>query len=810
MIADLKHAFRSLLKSPGFSAIAVLTLALCIGANSAIFSVVHAILLKPYPWPDSDRLVYCYNTYPLMGLENAGISVPDYLDRREGVAGFADAAIYYYEGFNLSSGNHPERVGGLVATPSLFSTLESGAALGRVFTADDAQPGHEKVVVLSHALWRDRFGGDRGILGRTIRLNAEPYTVIGVMPESFYYPSPRNQLWVPFAFTAAQRSDAERGREFSEMIARLKPGATTAGVQRDLDAIQTRVAERVAANREFWKAAGFGGRTVGFLDHNTDKVRGMLWLVQAGVVAALLIGCANVASLLLARAVSRERELAVRAALGASRSRLVRLLLTESVVLFLAGGTLGLLVALFGLDALRAIGLSTLPRAFDVQLDPTVFGFTLLCALVAGIVFGALPAWSASRHDAGAALKEAGTRATAGRRTQMLRASLVVSEIALAVMLLSTAGLLIKSFERLQDQSPGFSSTHVLTAQLQLAGPGYGDATAQNQFYERLLARARTLPGVTHAAITTSLPFGNSFSQSSYTIDGYTPPAGQPQPHGYRMSVSPDYFQTLGVSVLRGRAFTEQDAATTAGSVIIDRVLAERYWPGQDPIGRKIFDGDDTKGKPWTIVGVVATVKNQSLETTMKKETLYYPLAQAPESSAVLVLKTSVEPSSLITPLRTALAAIDPEQPLSDIKTLNARIDDSLVARRAPMLLLSLFSGIALLLAALGVYGVLAFSVAQRASEFGIRVALGATPGDIAGLVLRQGLRLVVIGLAAGLAGYLALSRIVAQLLYGVSAADPLTLALAPLVLAAVAIAACLLPARRATKVDPIVALRAE
>lgn len=806
----MKHTVRSLLRTPGFTAIAVLTLALCIGANSAIFSVLHAVLLKPYPWPESERLVYCYNTYPLMGLPNAGVSVPDYLDRRAGVAGFADAAMYYYDSFNLATGSAPERLSGLVATPSLFSTLRTGAALGRVFTDDDAQPGRDHVVVLSHAAWKNRFGGDPAILGRIVRLNAEPYTVVGVMPEGFYFPSPRVQAWVPFAFAPRQRTDAERGHEFSSMIARLKPGATRDSVQRDLDAIQARNAERIADSREFWQSSGFGGRTAGFLEQNVADVRGMLWLIQAGVAAALLIGCANVASLLLSRALGRERELAIRAALGAGRARLVRLLLTESLVLFLLGGGLGLLVALGGVRALSSLGLSSLPRAYGVQLDFTVFAFTLLCALLAGLIFGAFPAWSAARGDAAAALKESGARATAGRRTQRLRAALVVVEIALAVMLLSTAGLLVKSFARLQAQSPGFVAENVLTARLNLSGPGYADPVARAALYDRLLARARALPGVTHAALTSSLPFGGSFSQSSYSIDGYTVPAGQPQPHGYRQSVSPDYFPALGIPLLRGRGFTDQDSARAPGVVIIDRVLAERYWPGGDPIGRKILGGDGPGDKPWTIVGVVSVVKNTSLEQAVTKESLYFPLAQIPESSAMLVLKTAADPASLIAPLRAAMAELDPDQPLSDIKPLTARLDDALAARRAPMLLLSLFSGLALLLAALGVYGVLAFSVTQRTAEFGIRLALGATTRDIAALVLGQGTRLVAFGVAGGLLGYLALSQLVAQLLYGVSAADPATLALAPLVLVAVAIAASLLPARRATRVDPMVALRAE
>jgi predicted permease len=810
MLQDFRFALRSLAKTPGFAAIAILTLALCIGANSAIFSVVHAILLKPYPWPDSEKLVYVYDTYPQMGLANAGVSIPDYLDRRAGVSGFADSAMFHTRSFNLASATEPERIIGLRATPSLFTTLETSALLGRVFNDTDAQPGNDHVVVLSHALWKNRFGADPAIVGKTIRLNTEPVTVIGVMPAAFYFPSPRVQAWVPFAFTPAERSDNERGNEYSSMIARLKPGATPAAVQRDLDAIQARNAERIADSREFWKNSGFSGRTQGFLEQNVSNIRGMLWLVQAGVAAALLIGCANVASLLLARAVSRERELAIRAALGAGRARLVRLLLTESLVLFLVGGALGLVVALWGVGALSSVGLSTLPRAFGVTLDFTVFGFTLLCALATGLLFGALPAWSASRGDAAAALKEAGTRATAGRRTQTLRAALVVIEIALAVMLLSTAGLLVKSFAKLQRENPGFVAENVLTAQLNLAGPAYADPANRSALHERLLERVRALPGVTAAAITSSLPFGNSFSQSSYRIDGYTPPAGQPQPHGYRLSVSPDYFRALHIPVLRGRAFAAQDGATAPGVVIIDRVLADRYWPGGDPLGRKILGGDGPGDKPWTIVGVVATAKNTSLENPVTKEALYFPLAQSPEMFSTLVLKTTTAPSTLIAPVRAAMAAIDPEQPLFDIKTLSARIDEALVARRAPMILLSLFSGVALLLAALGVYGVLAFSVAQRTSEFGIRLALGATAQNIAALVLRQGSVLVLAGIAAGLLGYLALSRIVAQLLYGVAATDPATLAIAPLVLALVALAACLLPARRATKVDPMVALRAE
>lgn len=811
MLNDLKYALRSLLKTPGFAVIAIATLALCIGANSAIFSVVHAILLKPYPWPDSDRLVYVYNTYPLMGLPNAGTSIPDYLDRKAGVSGFADMAMFTNRSYNLASDREPERIIGLRATPSLFTTLQTGAALGRVFTEAEAQPGSDQVIVLSHNLWKNRFGASPAIIGQTIRLNTQAYTVIGVMPEGFYFPTPRTQAWVPFAFTPAEMTDNERGNEYSSSIARLKPGATLADVQRDLDVIQARNAERLTDSREFYKTSGFGGTVQGFLEQNVANIRGMLWLVQAGVAAALLIGCANVASLLLARAVARERELAIRSALGAGRARLMRLLLTESLLLFLAGGGCGLLVAWWGVDAFGSLGLSTLPRAFGVQLDPTVFAFTLLCALLTGLAFGALPAWSASRGDAAAALKEAGTRGSAGRRTTSLRAALVVGEIALAVMLLSTAGLLIRSFERLLQQNPGFVPGGVVTARLSLPDAKYDQPAKRLAFAEAALARLRALPGVTAAGLTDVLPFTGNNSSGSYQMPDLVLPAGAPLPHGQQRAVDPGYFKTMGMTLLRGRLFTEADAEGAQKVVIIDRVLADRYWPGQDPLGKRISrGGTDADPTMWIIVGVVAPVKVQGLDEDVKKETLYYPFAQTTRNNLILVVKTAGDPAALSAAVRDAVRSADPEQPVFDIRTMQQRMDEVAQSRRAPMLLLSLFSGVALLLAVLGVYGVLAFSVAQRTSEFGVRLALGASAGDIAALVLRQGARLVLLGIAAGLAGYLALSSVIGKLLYGVAATDPLTLALAPVVLALAALAACLLPVRRAVRINPLEALRTE
>lgn len=811
MLSDLKYAFRSLGKSPAFALIAIATLALCIGANSAIFSVINAILLKPYPWPGADRLVYVYNTYPLMGLPNAGVSIPDYLDRRAGVAAFADTAMFTNMSYNLASAGEPERIIGLRTTPSLFTTLQTGAAQGRVFTDAEAQPGADHVIVLSHPLWKNRFGANPAIIGQTIRLNTESYTVIGVMPEGFYFPSPRTQAWLPFAFTARQKTDAERGYEYSSSIARLKPGATLAAVQRDLDVIQARNAERLTDSREFYKTSGFGGRVEGFLEQNVADIRGMLWLVQAGVAAALLIGCANVASLLLARAVARERELAIRAALGAGRGRLMRLLLLESLILFLGGGVLGLFVAWWGVDALGSLGLSTLPRAFGVQLDFSVFAFTLSCALLTGLGFGALPAWTASRSDAAAALKEAGARGSAGRRTTFLRAALVAGEIALAVMLLSTAGLLVRSFERLQEQNPGFSPGGVITARLSLPDAKYDQPAKCIAFADATLARLRALPGVTAAGLTDVLPFLGNNSSGSYKMPDLVLPAGAPSPHGQQRAVDPGYFKAMGMTLLRGRMFTAADTEGTQKVVIIDRVLADKYWPGQDPLGKRISSGGtDEHPDIWTIIGVVAPIKFQGLDEEVKKETLYYPFAQSTRTNLILVVKTAGDPTALTAAVREAVHSADPEQPVFDIRTMQQRMDEVAQSRRAPMLLLSLFSGVALLLAVLGVYGVLAFSVAQRTSEFGVRLALGATPSDIAALVLRQGARLVLLGVTVGLAGYLALSSIVGRLLYGIAPTDPATLALAPVVLAFAALLASWLPARRATRVNPIEALRTE
>ncbi len=804
-------ALRSLTKAPGFAAVAILTLALCIGANSAIFSVVNAILLRPYPWPGSDRLVYVHNAFPKMGADNIGsISVPDYLDHRAGVPSLAESALITGFSANLASDGAPERVYGLTVTPSLFAVLQTPPALGRTFTDAEAQPGIAKTVVLRDNFWRSRFAANPAVIGQTLRLNGEPHTIVGVMPPGFYFPSQRAQFFVPFAFTPEQKSEAQRITQFATMVARLRPDATLEQTQRELDAVHRAARERLPNLQREHDATGYGSVALGFLEHNVRGVRTMLWLLQAAVAVALLIGCANVANLLLARASARQRELAIRAALGAGRGRLVRQLLAESLVLFLAGGTLGLLVALWGLSAVNSLGVGDLPRGFGVTLDASVFIFTLLCALVTGLAFGALPAWSATRANAAAALKSAGTRTTASRRQLSLRSTLAVTQIALSLMLLATAALLIKSFARLQRESPGFVTDGVLTASLSLPASKYGSAEKRAAFATEVTSRLQALPGVLEVGATNSLPFAGPNPQGGYEIQGRENPPGTPNPNGMIRQVTPGYFRAMGITLLRGRFIAPTDTLGREPVVVIDKFAADRHWPGTDPIGQRVRRGGQPNAAWATIVGVVSTVKHWELEAAVAKETLYFPYAQVPHNNVTLVLRAAAEPTSLIAAVRRTVLAVDPEQPIFDVQTLAARLDASLQSHRAPMVLLSVFAGVALLLAALGIYGVLAFSVGQRTTEFGLRLALGADRPAILGLVLRQGLALVALGIALGLAGYLALSRWIATQLFQITPTDPATLILAPAFLATIALAACLLPARRATKVDPMVALRAE
>ncbi len=818
LFQDLRYGLRMLLAKPGFTIAAVLTLALGIGANSAIFSVINGLLLRPLPYPDGERLVYIYNTYPKMNLEFAGTSIPDYLDRREQADALEDIAMYHDASFNLAEQGAPQRLVGIVATSSLFSTLKVNAALGRVFSADESETGHDHVVVLSDAVWRNQFAADRAIVGRDIRLNGESYRVVGVMNPGFAFPNRNTQVWVPFAFTPKEKTDDERGHEYSESVGRLKPGATIAQLDAQFDAIVHRVADRIGASgtasgvgyKKFIESSNFTGRSKSLHDRWVGELKPVLLLLQAVVAFVLLIACANVANLMLTRVSARQKELSVRTALGAGRGRIARQLLAESMLLALAGAVAGLAVAAWCVQLIRLLGMDGGEQGFDVGLDSSVLVFTLILALITGVIFGLFPVlalWGQRPYEV---LKEGGRGSGGSRSARATRRVLVIVQMALAVTLLAGAGLLIRSFVRLQEASPGFNTEHVLSVRVDLPKNRYKDDPATAQFYERALAQVRALPGVSAAGIVSSMPFSNNNSSGSYYIEGLDLAAGESAPHGYVQVVDEDFFKTMQIPLIQGRWFQPSDSATSEKVLVIDDVLAKKYFGNTSPLGKRITQSDREKGPWYTIIGVVGTVKRNKLYELANKETYYYYYQQEPERSSTLAVRTALQPAALITPLREALLKIDPEQPIFDIQTMDERIHTSLDDRRTPMLLLLLFAAVALVLSAIGIYGVLAFSVASRTGELGVRMSIGASRNDILKLVLVDGARLAGIGLAIGLAGSLALSQLMKAQLFGVGVVDPVTLAAVIGVLAATALLACYLPARRASRVDPIEALRHE
>jgi len=799
---DLRFAVRTLLKQPIFTGVAVATLALGIGANTAIFSLLYQTLLRPLPYADAERLVFVWNTYPLMGLPQASVSIPDYLDRRGQATAIEDATLFRAGDFNLAE---EERLRGLIATPSFFPTLGREPFLGRGFTEDEATPGRDQVVVLTHGLWTTRFAGDETVVGRDIRLNGLSYRVVGVMPADVEMPSRDIALVVPFAFTPRQMSDDERGNEYSSMIARLAPGATIRELDAQMKTIVDRNLERLPSARAFVERSGFTGYAVDLRDEIVGDVRTPILVLQAGVLVVLLIACANVANLLLMRAAGRGRELAIRSTLGAGRWRLVRQLLTEGVVLAVAGGIAGLGLGVAALRGLVALTADRLPVIAGASIDVPVLAFTAGIALAIGVGFGLLPAFAVARGNTNEMLKDDNARGSAGRGAGLTRATLVVAETALALALLVGAGLLVKSFARLADVDPGFSPDNVLTAQIGLPAARYGDAGARRAFWARLLDRVGALPGVTAVGLTSNVPFSGRVSSGSYSIVGYTPGPNEAPPHGRQEVVGGEYFAALRIPLVAGRLFTGGDAAGAPPVVVVDQYLVDRYLAGKDPIGQQISRGGETR---YTIVGVVGTINAIDLGEPVAKERIYYPVAQVPQMGMGLIVRTPLDPLSLVPQVREAVQAIDPEQPIYDVRTMNQWVARSLEGRRTPMLLLALFGAVALALSAIGIYGVLAFAVAERGRELGIRQALGADRRTILRLVLGQGLRTAGLGIALGLAGAFVLSGYLASLLFGVSARDVAVFGWVTVVLAVVAVVACYVPARRATRIEPMEALR--
>lgn len=807
-LQDLRYSFRTFIKSPGFTAVAVIALGLGIGANTAIFSVVNALLLKPLPYKDADRLVLIWHAYPKLNLDQASISAPSYIEYRDMTSSFEQVATATEWNVNLTGGGEPERLQGARISYNLFSTLGVQPFQGRSFLAEEDQPGRNNVVVLSYGLWQRRFGGDPKIVGQTITLDGASYDVLGVMPAGFVFMI-EVDLFTPIAFTPEQLAATNHGNEYLIGVARLKPGVTFAQASADLESVADQL-------RPQFYGPNWGITLVPLREQLVGSFRSALLILLGAVGCVLLIACANVANLLLARASSRQKEIAVRTALGASRMRIVRQLLTESVLLASLGGAFGLLLAFVGIRAL-VLGVPEDITGFivgwkDINLSAPVLAFTLGVSMLTGVVFGLVPALRASRPDLNESLKEGGRGGTEGRRNNLVRASLVVVEVAVALVLLIGAGLLIRSFVRLQQVSPGFNPSNVLTMQLSLPRSKYGEKPQLAAFFQQVVERVQNLPGVSSAAVGNNIPMGNQGWNSSFAIEGLQVAPGEPSPHGDPHMITTDYFKTMGIPLFRGRYFTDADSKDSLPVAIIDETLAEQYWPDEDPIGRRLaafFDGPRGQLNWRQIVGVVGHVKQYGLDGKTKVQ-YYFPQSQSPQRDTYLLVRTAGEQPNMISAIRGAIDSVDRDQPIYRVMKMEDIVANSALQRRVSMFLLGIFAAVALVLAAVGIYGVMAYSVTQRTHEIGIRMALGAQQKNVLGLVVRHGMVMTLIGVGLGLGGAFAVTRVMASLLFGVSAHDPLTFVGIPLLLGAVALLACFVPARRATKVDPMIALRYE
>ncbi len=796
---DFRYGCRMLRRQPLFSAIAILTLALGIGANSAIFSVVNAVLLRPLPFKEPDRLIKLWETF-LPGGQGT-VSVPNLKDWREQNDVFTEIAAYQFGNFNLQGSDNPERVQGATVSANMFTVLGVEPQLGRGFLPEEDQPGH-RVVVLSNQLWKRNFSSDPQILGKDIALGGEGFTVVGVMPAGFQFPRRTTELWVPLVTTPVQNQ--ARGSHFLFALGRLKPGVSEAQAEEQMRVIASRLEQQYPEEQS--------GRSVLLIPLQEEMVRNVrpaLLILLGAVGFVLLIACTNVANLLLARAAGRRREIAIRSALGAGRGRLMRQFLTESVLLGLLGGVVGLALAKIGLQALVTLAASFLPRADEVTLDGRVLGFTLLLSLVTGIGFGLAPALQVSRSSVQDVLKESGSSGNSARRN-WLRSILVVVEVAAALVLLVGSGLLIKSFFRLQQVDTGLRPENVMTMGISLPDAKYPTPETAALFYKQVLDRVTTLPGVQSAGIINLLPVQSWGFNGDIEIEGQGPyPPGQAPLAEFR-SISPDYFRALGVPLVSGRFFNDRDNQTGAPVIIINQTLARDLMPHQDPIGKRI------RGltPDWaTVIGVVGDVRQSGLTNPTRPE-IFFPYTQD-QASALgknmsMVARATNDPTSLVSAIRAEVLAVDPAQPIYNVKTMQDVIADSVSNSRLNMVLLTIFAAVALVLAMIGIYSVMSYTVNQSTREIGIRMALGARPGHVLKLVVGHGLLLAVIGVVIGAVCAFALTRLMSSLLYGVTATDPVIFSAVSLAIMIVAVMSSYIPARRAIKVDPMIALRYE
>jgi putative ABC transport system permease protein len=809
MWQDVRFGVRMLLKKPVFTAIAVLALALGAGANTAIFSVVNGVLLRPLPYRDPDKLVRLGEwSKQVPGMS---ISYPNFKDWRGRNHVFDGLAATQFDSYNLTGGDEPERLQGRNVSYNFFDVLGVVPAVGRSFRADEDRAGAPRVAVISHGLWQRRFGGDRKIIGKAVALNGESYTVVGVLPQDYRFGT-QTDVFVPVGLN--EDGDNMRPRDNHPgiyAVARLRDGVTFNQAQEEMKAIAARLAEEYPKEN-----AGNGVTLTPLGEYFVGDVRTYLLMLLAAVGCVLLIACANVANLLLARAASRSREIAVRKAMGASRWRIVRQLLTESLLLALVGGVTGLLLAMWGVDVLRRASLDLLPTTADIGLDRTVLFFTFGLSILTGVLFGLAPALQASKPDLGESLKEGGRSGAEGGARNRVRSLLVVAEVAVSIMLLVGSGLLVRSFMLLRETDTGFREANLLTLQLSYRVGKEEGAKAVN-FFRAVEEKVRALPGVQSAAVSNGVPLLGS-SETSFQIKGRPPAEPGKRPMTVSFFTTPGHLDALGIRLLRGRFIDEHDTSGSQPVTVIDEEFARLYFNGEDPVGQYL-EGDRENGIPdWLIVGVVGHVKNYGLDSPGPVQAqMYRARAQVPEkfqpliaTRVTLLVRTFQEPEALTAAVRRAVQEVDPNQPVYNVQTMEQVVSDSIASQRLSMMLLIIFAAVAVVLAAVGIYGVMSYAVSQRTHEIGVRMALGAQGGDVLRMVVRQGMILVLAGVGAGLVLAFALTRLMSSMLYGVSATDPLTFAGVPVLLVAVALVACLVPARRATKVDPMEALRYE
>jgi putative ABC transport system permease protein len=792
VIRDIRFSIRQLVKSPGFSVVAILTLALGIGASSAIFSVVNGVLLRPLPYPEPDSLVRVHEIVPNYG--RFSVAPANFIDWRKQSTSFEHIAAYQGSSGTLTWDDGPERVLGSQVAWDMMDLLKVRPALGTAFEEKHERQGEGNVIILAHGLWVRRFSADPNIVGRSINVSGTPVTIIGVMPEGFYFPSRTSEFWRPMTTSQA---NPPRGAHFLGVIARLKPGVTVERAGTEMKTMAEQLARQYPDN-----SANESAEVVPLLEQVVGTIRPALITLLVAVGVVVLIACANIANLLLVRASIREREVAIRTAMGAGRTRLVLQMLAESLVLAVTGGSLGLLLAYLAIPAIKTLGANSIPRVADVSIDGTVMGFTLLASLITGVIFGAVPAWQTSRAGAGAALKEGG-RSAVGSSGQWTRNALLVGEVALSLILLVGAALLLRSFARLTNVNPGFNTDGVIAFQVALPASYNGDAKVQ-QYWDTLLERLDATPAVSSVAAVQSLPIRGSYVLST-EIKGKPKPKPGEEPSANYRAITPDYFTTLGIPVLRGRAFTRQDSATGPKVAIVDEAFVRRHYPGEEALGRRIDIGNGTDDAE--IVGIVGSVNYSGLDA-LPTPTMYMPVTQDMFSGMWVMAKTSGDPMALAPTVRQIARELDGKVPTFSAIPLSEVVTESVAQRRFSMLLIMLFGGVALFLSAVGLYGVVAYTVSLRTREIGLRMAIGAMPSDVLKMILGGGMKLAAIGVVLGVASALAMSTLVEKMLFEVEPSDPASYAATAVILMVVAALACYIPARRAMAVDPIVTLQ--